>query len=218
MKVTPAPIRRLSLALCILASALGADAGEILTIPEIGPHQPILTVEKNVNPQNVMVVYTKVDAAGHFLSDPVDPNRPSLDFYWLMDRKTYKPVNALIKAEIRKRFDAHWAAGDRATHFVVDVNDLKEMKSDIKVLKMDISMRGSGDTRSVEAQMNLGPSNDNARIKLTSIYTEGRAFPPSVQSVTLNGEEVVNGSLTGKKMTRKYAAGDESNQFPPPRS
>jgi hypothetical protein len=48
------------------------------------------------------------------------------------------------------------------------------------------------------------------RIKLSSIYTEGRAFPPTVDAVTLKGEEIVNGNLTGRKITRKYSASGRS--------
>jgi hypothetical protein len=44
------------------------------------------------------------------------------------------------------------------------------------------------------------------RIRLSSIYTEGRAFPPAVYSVTLKGEEIVNGKPTGRKVVRKYNA------------
>ena len=123
-----------------------------------------------------------------------------------MNGKTYKPVNGMIKTEIRKRFECQWSSSDQATRFTVDVNDLKEVNSDIKEPRVDICARGTDDARTVEVQMNLGPSNGNMRIKLSSIHTEGRAFPPAVRSVTLEGEEIVNGALTGKKVIRKYHA------------
>ena len=47
------------------------------------------------------------------------------------------------------------------------------------------------------------------RIKVASIYTEGRAFPPAVYSVTLKGEEIVNGKVSSKKVVRKYFAKDK---------
>ncbi len=187
-----------------VATALHARSAEVTNIPEIGAHQPILIVEKNVNPENKMVVYTKLDANGRFVADG---NQPVLDFYWLMDGKNYKPVNEKIKNEIRKRFTAQWSSKDRAA-FILNVNDLKVMKSDIKEPRMDVYAGKAGDGMSVEAQMNLGPSDGNMRIKLSSIYTEGRAFPPAVDSVTLKGETIVNGSATGKKVTRKYDSGN----------
>lgn len=181
---------------------VGADGAEI---PAIGAHHPIVVVQKNVNPQNVMVIYTQLDAKGGFQSDPAKADRPVFDFYWLMDGKSYKPVHRLIKKEIGRRFECEMGEDDRATRFVVHMNDLKEVDSDIKEPKMEVLVRGTGAGRTVEAQMNLGPSDGNMRIKLLSIYTEGNAFPPTVSAVTLKGEEIVKGKLTGRKVERRYA-------------
>lgn len=201
------PIHKVALATSLLAvSLLRVVAAEVTNIPEVGAHHPILIVEKNVNPQNLMVIYTKVDAKGRFLADLADQERPVFDFYWLMNGKDYKPVNSLIKNEIGRRFECQPSPSVRATHFVINVNDLKEVNSDLKEPKVDVYANASGSTRDVEAQMTLGPSDGNMRIKLSSIYTEGRAFPPAVYSVTLKGEEIVNGKLTGKKVARKYEA------------
>lgn len=187
------------------AFVLRLPAGEVTDIPQIGAHEPILVVKKNVHPENLMVVYTKVDADGHFVPDPHDPKRPILDFYWLMDGKAYKPVNPLIKSEIRKHLELQAGASD-ANHFVVNLNDLKEVSSDIGQPKVEVSVDPAGGSHDVEARMNLGPSDGNVRIRLTSIHTDGRAFPPAVYSVTLNGDEVANGRLTGKKIMRRYDA------------
>jgi hypothetical protein len=201
------PIRKVSPAIYLLAiSLLRVAAAEVATIPEVGTHQPILTVGKNVNPQNLMVIYTKVDANGRFLANPANREQPVFDFYWLMDGKNYKPVNGMIKKEIGRRFECQLSPSDRATHFVINMNDLKEVNSDIKEPKLDVYANGSGGAGDVEAQMTLGPSDGNMRIKLSSIYTEGRAFPPAVYSVNLKGEEMVNGKSTGKKVARKYEA------------
>jgi hypothetical protein len=197
--------RLLIVTFLLLGFALGVGAAEVRNISDIGPHQPILTVRKNVNPQNLMVIYTKTDADGRFLGDP-NSDRPVLDFYWLMDGKTYKPVNGLIKTEIRKRFAPRWSSGGRATHFVITMKDLKEVNSDISEPKVDVYARETDDVPTVEAQMNLGPSDRNMRIKLSSIQTAGRAFPPTVHSVTLKGEEIANGISTGRKVARKYEA------------
>jgi hypothetical protein len=153
-----------------------------------------------------MVIYTKEDASGHFLMDPADPSRPVFDFYWLMDGKNYKPVNGMIKSEIIKRFEWQLSRTNPKTHFIVNLNDLKEVDSDIKDAKIDVYAGRADGIRGAEAQMTLGPSNGHMRIKLTSIYTEGRAFPPAVYCVVLKGEEIVDGKLTGKKVTRRYDA------------
>lgn len=190
--------------LSFIAWEMPVQAGQAASIAEIGEHQPILTIQKNVHPQNLMIVYTKVDAEGRFSRDPENPALPILDFYWLMDGKTYKPVNALIKKEIRKRLELQTGSVGSARHFVIDLNDLKEVNSDIKEPKVDVYVNDAVAPREVEAQMTLGPSDKEMRIKVSSIYTEGRAFPPAVYSVTLKGEEVANGQPTGRKITRKY--------------
>jgi hypothetical protein len=208
----PMMIHKISLALCMItALAVRVAAADVTNIPEIGAHQPILIVEKNVHPQNRMVVYTKIDADGYFQADPSSPDRPLLDFYWLMDGKTYKPVNPLIKSEIRKRLELQATPNGRATHFVININDLKEVNSDIKKPKVRVSIGGTADARNVDAEMNLGPSDNNVRIRVSSIYTEGRAFPPAVYSVTLKGEEITDGKLDGKIVTRKYEGKDKPN-------
>jgi hypothetical protein len=200
-------IRTVAMIISLFAAfILRAASAEITSIPQIGPHHPIFILEKNVNPQNIMVIYTKEDANGHFLTDAADPTRPIFDFYWLMDGKNYKPVNGMIKSEIGKRFEWQLSRTNPKTHFIVNLNDLKEVDSDIKDPKIDVYASRSGGTRGAEAQMTLGPSNGNMRIKITSIYTEGRAFPPAVYCVALKGEEIVDGKLTGKKVTRRYDA------------
>ena len=76
---------------------------------------------------------------------------------------------------------------------------------------MDVYASGTGGARDVEAQMNLGPSDGNMRIKLSSIHTEGRAFPPGVYRNFKGRGEIVDGKLTGKKIARKYDAKDRLN-------
>lgn len=205
------PLRQLLPLLGLFAAlSLRLTAAEVTSIPQIGAHQPILTVEKNVHPQNIMVVYTKVGPDGHFQPDPENSDRPFLDFYWLMDGKTYKPVSPLIKSEIRKRLELQTAPGT-TTHFVINIHDLKEVNSDIPKPKVRVSIGGSADAPDVDAEINLGPSDNRTRIRVSSIYTEGRAFPPAVYSVTLKGEEVDHGRPTGKMVTRKYEGRDKGN-------
>ncbi len=192
------------LSLLSLVSLLApeAQAKEIGNIPEVGVHQAIFHINKNVNPQNIAVVFTKVDEKCRFVNDPENRDNPIFDFYWLMDGKNYKPMNGLIKNEFKKRMSFAEDSGDRETHFVIDANDLKEVNHDIADPRLDVNSRKLDSGCDVEAFITLGPSNDNARIRLTSIYGEGRAFPPKVYSVTLKGVDV----KSGKEISRKYDA------------
>ncbi len=196
---------------CFAISLLGAPTVKGETVSAIGAHQPILVVNKNVNPRNQLVVYTKQAVDGSFLMNPADRNRPLLDFYWLMDGRNYKPVNGLIKSEIRRRFACQSLPGASASHFTIEIRDLKEVNADLRDPKVDVYARRTRGISDVEAQISLGPSDGYMRIKLSSIYTEGATFPPAVHAVTLKGEEIVNGKLTGKKVTRRYDAKSRSN-------
>ncbi|MFM9726342.1 hypothetical protein ACKI1L_38100, partial [Streptomyces scabiei] len=76
-----------------LLVSLPVFAREITDIPQLGTHQQIFTVEKNVNPENVAIVYTKVDSACRFVNDPANRDEPVFDFYWRMGGTDYKPMN-----------------------------------------------------------------------------------------------------------------------------
>ena len=168
-------------------------------VPQVGKHYPILTVEKNVNPENTMIVYTKTDDQCRFLK-----TGPSIlfDFYWLMEHKDYKPVHKLIKKEIRKSLQIDDAVAKNATQFVVKLKNLEKVKTDIADPRLTVLAQSKDGECQVEGQIRLGPSDHQALIRLDSLYTEGRKFPPAVFSVTLKGEDV----RTGKAITRKYLA------------
>jgi hypothetical protein len=199
-------VHKILLVVFFLIAVRTVAALEVSNIPQIGPHEPILIVEKNVHPENLMIVYTKVDEHGHFVPNPLNPIQPFLDFYWLINGKTYKPVSPLIKSEIRKRLEIEVSPTGAAKHFAISINDLKEVKTDMKQPRVDVYARDASGSPNAEAEMDLGPSDRNIRIKVSSIYTDGRAFPPAVYSVTVEGEEIANGKPTGRKITRTYDA------------
>ncbi|MGZ3650526.1 MAG: hypothetical protein ACXVB9_22375 [Bdellovibrionota bacterium] len=183
-----------------------AQAKEITNIPEIGPHQAIFHVEKNVNPENIAVVYTKTDSQCRFVTDPANRDQPVFDFYWLMDGKDYKPMNSFFKSEFHKRMT--FVAGATPTLFQLEANDLKEVKHDLGAHpRFDVVATRDSGSCDVQAFITLGPSDNNARIRLDSIFGEGRSFPPSVDAVTLKGEVITpDGRGTGKMISRRYSA------------
>lgn len=190
----------------LLGLARPGAFGEVASVPEIGTHHPILIVEKNVNPQNKLVIYTKVDSHGRFQAAPKNAAQPVFDFYWLMSGTSYKPVNGRIKSEIRQRFESQWLTDEDPNRFVINVHDLQRVNSDIANPKVEVFARTTDGRPRVEAEMTLGPSDGHKRIRLSSIYTVGRVLPPAVHSVTLKGEEIVNGRLTGRPVSRTYEA------------
>jgi hypothetical protein len=202
----PMKTPQLALLACLLSLAsLPASAKEITDIPELGAHQQIFLVEKNVNPENVAVVYTRLDAQCRFVPDAENRDEPVFDFYWRMNRSSYKPMNSFFKDEFHRRMS--FAGGD-ASHFELDANDLKEVKHDLGANpRVTVAAFRAGAGCDVQAFITLGPSDGHARIRIDSIYGEGRSFPPKVYSVTLKGEVVdQNGKGTGKMVARKYSA------------
>jgi hypothetical protein len=150
-------------------------------------------------------VYTKVDDKCRFVTDPSNRDEPVFDFYWRMDGRDYKAMNPFFKNEFHKRMSFVPGGADRATHFQLDANDLKEVNTDIRDPRLDVVASSGEKGCDVQAYITLGPSDQNERIRLDSIYGEGRAFPPKIYSITLKGEVVdANGKGTGKTVSRKY--------------
>ena len=168
-------------------------------ISQIGPHEPVFIFEKNENPQNIMVVYTEVDKNCHFLADSNAGGKPLLDFYWLMDRKTFKPVHPMIKSSMRQRIELEGAGKDRAGSFLVRINDLKELKTDMKNFDVEIKAVLTSKACDVQAFVTLGPSDHGRVLQLTTISSKAqKTFAPpfrKVESITLEGKDVKTGEL-----------------------
>jgi hypothetical protein len=181
--------------LCVnicLNICLGATAMAISLNPieAIGPHYPIFIVEKNVNPQNQMLAYTKLNSACEFVLD--ETKNPIFDFYWLMNGKDYKVINSIIKSQIRNRLAV--VSGNQNRSFYASINDLKELNTDLKDARMTITSRTLNQGCVVEGFMTLGPSDNNALVKVSSIYTEGEGtLRPRVLAVTIKGTLVESG-------------------------
>jgi hypothetical protein len=200
-------IAALIVALFLFLGARTAHATERDDISQVGPHQPVLTFEKNENPQNIMVIYTKVDKNCDFKSASDRDGSPVFDFYWLMDHKKYKPVNSMIKSGIRERLSLDEAGRSERSTFSVKLNDLKELNADLADPKMTISAtKSKGGDCDVAAQIKLGPSDHDRLVKLSTIYSEAEktVLPPfrKVVSVTLIGKD----AKSGAEVKRTYKA------------
>lgn len=187
-------MRSLFLTLGLMAlKSLPASAELVTSIPAVGPHFPILVVEKNINPQNIMTVYTKLDA--NCTLETTAENQPVLGFYWLIDKVQFKPVHPLIRTEVEKRLElvANTHVQQSPT-FSVLINDLKELDHDLKEARITVQSRRAHGQCAVEGLLTLGPSDNNRTIVLQSIYSEARGLiMPKVVTVTLKGTDLVSG-------------------------
>ena len=194
--------------------AFTAQAEEVKNIPQVGNHFRLFTVEKNEHRENAMVAYTYLDNECNFVRHPADHNQPKFDYYWLMNQQTFKDVNRMIKEGIHDRLELDdttkvASLGDQVPEhnsFFVKVKDLKEMNTDLSDPRMAIVAKKLENSCSVEALIQLGPSDNNRMMRLEMIYTEGKktfSYPfRKVVSVTLNGVDVAN----GEKISKTYQA------------
>ncbi len=176
------------------AESLGA---QVKTIEAVGDHYPIFKVEKNINPQNQMVVYTKLNSQCGFVL--TESKLPVFDYYWLMDRKNYKQVFSAIRSQIQNRLAVSF--DPTTATLAVTISDLKELETDLKYHQISVTTHQVKDSCIVQATLPLGPSDHNATMKVDSIYTEGQGYyHPKVISVTLKGSL----TATGKAFQRTY--------------
>ena len=184
-------------------------------IGDVGEHYPILLVEKSHHPENITVVYTKLDKNCHVIPDREHGFMPTLDFYWLMDETRYKPMARPLKEGARKRLqftDAHWHEVD-PTSFSVRIDGLSRVQHDLQSPTVQIKTERTGDACVATASMTLGPSNGNATMKVESVSTKTEALtlrkkmqamvdPDAIQmySVTVKGTDVA----TGEPIERTY--------------
>lgn len=188
-----------------LAGAAGAKTIPLgaAKLEPIGEHQRLLLFEKNENPQNVMVVYTKIDGACALAKG--ENGQPVFDFYWMMDRTKYKPVHAMIKSGIRDRLE--FQAGSAAKglkEFYVRINDMKEVKNDLPDPRLHVELQDDGGNCTADARIQLGPSDQGRILKVQSIYSEAKKIilPPfrKLVAVTLRGID----AKTGEKIERRF--------------
>ena len=172
------------------------------TIADVGTHTPLIKIEKNENPQNLMVVYTKLDEKTCAFAEG-----PVLDEYWLMDGTKYKKVNSLIKSGIQKRFELDKNEFAKGGKFLVHLRDFHELKSDLgdqPTFEVHASKVKDGCKAVVE--MKLGPSDSGRTIAIDSIYADSskKILPPfrKLNSLTLIGRDVA----TGAAVRRTYSS------------
>jgi hypothetical protein len=189
----------------------------VTNVGDVGEHYPLFLIEKSHHPENITVVYTKLDTDCHVIPDREHGFLPTLDFYWLMDATRYKPMAGPLKAGARKRLqfiDTNGPEGDQ-TAFAVRTDELSRVQHDLQSPTVQIKAERQGDACVATAFMTLGPSNGNATMKVESVSTktepitllkkmQAMADPDSIQiyAVTVKGTDVA----TGQPIERTYHA------------
>ena len=186
----------------------GAYAGGVNTgIKEVGRHYPIVTFEKSINPENILIAHTQLNNVCEFQMGPETSDLPTLDFYWLMNRETYKVLYSMFEGPIRDRIKVaeHEFFAERKRAFWVSLKDLNAMHTDLPDNRILVKAEMDAATGScaVYSYVKLGPSDGNATIRLEAIHSElGGFINPKPVSVTLKGADVTTGAPVKRTYSR----------------
>jgi len=164
----------------------------------------IFTYEKSINKENIMIVHTETDSNCAPIRNTTT-STPLVDFYWLMNGKTFKPVNPIIKSNIRERIQS--LPTQRSNLFYIDLLELSEVKIDLPESQLAVetfkNAQGKCEARST---MMLGESDENITLVLQTIFVDAKIglnpFKPKVKSITLKGIDLA----TGLPKNRTYSA------------
>ncbi len=186
----------------LVFSQVFAGSDLVRPIPEIGPHKRIIQIEKNQNPENILIVYTKLNEHCNFVS--VLNDTPVFDYYWLMNGISYKPLNFTLKSEIEKRITLNVPPEFfRERIFYVSLNDLHAVHHDIPNPRLEVTSKFENNECKVVSTMQLGPSDNSIKIQVNAIYGESPSvLRPKITLVTIKGRELA----TGKSYQRTYFA------------
>jgi hypothetical protein len=189
----------------------------VINVGDVGEHYPLFFIAKSHHPENIAVVYTRLDTDCRVVPDREHGFLPTLDFYWLLDASRYKPMAEPLKVGTRKRLqfiDTYGSQGP-ATSFTVRTDDLSRVQHDLPSPTVQIKAERHGEACVATALMTLGPSNGHATIKIESVSTRTEPLtllkkmramvdPDAIQiyAVTVKGTDVA----TGQPLERTYYA------------
>ncbi len=171
----------------------------------VGAHYEVFRFEKNENPQNILLVYTRLTDSCEFILEGEDPLKPIFDFYWLMDKKDYKVVHPLIKSGIQDRLQVMIPANfpQNRNFFAVKVVDLEQINPSLSEILVEIRSRRTNKGCEVFSTFEAGA---DGKLILKSIYAESeKTFLPPFRHALLVRFDGVN-EKTGKPEQRVYKA------------
>lgn len=189
-------------ALMISAAASISHAAPVIDRAPIGQHVPLLTLEKNENPQNIMIIYTKLDQNCRL---EIKDEAPVLSEYWLMNRERYKRVNPLIVRGIEKRMKIVTDVAFDPNSFQVRLSDFTEIQHDLGTDPL-ITIRSEGQPGRCEAVavLHMGPADQYRSIQLEKVFakSEKKLLPPfrRLLELTLTGADLA----TGERFSRTF--------------
>lgn len=189
-------------ALSLLAFALITAAPSVRADNE----KKLFTMEKNHNPENIMVIHTQTDSDCRFVPSSKNTEGNYVEFYWLMAGQTPKEVHPMIRGEIKKRvvFEGINATRDS---FKVRLTDLSELKHDLSDPTMEVVSEVTGGKCAVKSVITLGPSARYRKIDLDRTFCDVSknfvGLPNGCNFLDLEGKDIATGEAVKVRFKKK---------------
>lgn len=167
----------------------------------------LFTMEKNHNPENIMMIHTQTDMDCKFITSKKNNENNFLEFYWIMDSgRSQKEVHPMIRDEIKKRVRFE-GINERRDSFKVTLGDLKELRHDLTETSMEIFSELNQGKCTVKSVLTLGASGHYKKVDLERTYCEVSknllGIPNGCLSLLLEGKDLSSGETVKVKFLKK---------------
>jgi len=166
-----------------------------------GEHAPLFVFKKTIYPENIVIVYTKMDRNCNIVYDR-QKRAPTFGLYWLDDGVRFDPAPQLA-AQLLERMPIE-PNGNDPTSFYVRLLDLNRVNHDLADDRLLIKSERAGNTCRVGAYVML---KNRKLVRITSTLTDATinffTFDTDIRSLTVYGHEAGN---TSKTVVRKFTA------------
>ena len=168
-----------------IVMAQSAFAGEVV-------ERKLFTLEKSLNSENILMIHAQTDESCKFVKNA----NGFVDFYWLMDGLTKKPVHPMIRSKVEERV-AFSGINETRDSFKVKLNDLSEIKHDLEDTKIEAVATIVNGNCEVNSIIKLGASSKYRKMNLKRTYCEVDknllGVPKGCKFLELQGVDADNG-------------------------
>jgi hypothetical protein len=167
----------------------------------------LFTLEKNYNPQNILVIHGQTDKDCKFVTSPKNAERNFVEFYWSMNLgNEKKEVHPAIRDEIKNRFKFLGATSARDS-FRMRLNDLTEVKHDLVDTSLEVQSELLNGKCNVKSILVLGASSKYKKINIQRLFCDVSknlvGIPNGCNYIELHGQDADNGEKISVKFNRK---------------
>lgn len=142
--------------------------------PSPGEVVRLLELHKDLNPENVLVVYTYADSRCRLIGS-VEESERLVDMYWRMNARSpeecYKPTHPMIKSETLQSLAVRSLSADRKS-FRIEITQLDQVENDLPTREVEILLERAGSVCKAEVRLPL-ESRDGAVMRLQQINAKG---------------------------------------------